>query len=81
MDAERAWLKLLNEDPLHPVSTDVFHDACQELLKLYAIEDRWEDAYPVMWMAYDHAAPADRPPLLAMRMRPELERVSRRSRW
>ena len=29
-----------------------------------------------MWTAYDHAAPVDRPVLLAMRMRPELERIS-----
>src|SRR5262249_10928947 len=45
-------------------------------LKLYAIEDRWEDAFPIMWLAYDRAAPADRPALLAMRMRPELQRVA-----
>jgi tetratricopeptide (TPR) repeat protein len=75
-DAEAAWLDLIKDDPLHPVSSDVFHDACQELLKLYAIEDRWEDAYPIMWTAYDRAAPVDRPVLLAMRMRPELERIT-----
>jgi Flp pilus assembly protein TadD len=75
-DAEAAWLEVIKEDPLHPVSPDVFHDACRELLKLYAIEDRWEDAYPVMWTAYDQAAPVDRPVLLAMRMRPELERIT-----
>jgi tetratricopeptide (TPR) repeat protein len=77
-DAESAWLELIKDDPLHPVAADIFHDGCQELLKLYAIGDRWEDAYPVMWTAYDHAAPADRPVLLAMRMRPELERVSQK---
>jgi tetratricopeptide (TPR) repeat protein len=75
-DAERAWLELVKDDPLHIAPADLFHDACRELLKLYAIEDRWEDAHPVMWLAYDHAAPADRPELLAMRMRPELERVT-----
>jgi len=75
-DAEAAWLELIKDDPLHPVSPDLFHDACRELLKLYAIEDRWEDAYPVMWTAYDRAAPVDRPVLLAMRMRPELERIT-----
>ena len=37
----------------------LYHDVCQELLTLYAIEDRWEDAFPVMWMAYDHANPVD----------------------
>ena len=75
-DAEAAWLELIKDDPLHPVSSDLFHDACQELLRLYALENRWEDAYAIMWAAYDHAAPVDRPVLLAMRMRAELERVA-----
>jgi tetratricopeptide (TPR) repeat protein len=75
-DAEAAWLELIQDDPLHPLPSELLHDACQGLLKLYAIEDRWEDAYPVMWTAYDHAAAVDRPVLLAMRMRPELERVA-----
>ena len=75
-DGEAAWLEAIKDDPLHPVSSDLFHDACQELLKLYAIEDRWEDAYPVIWTAYDHAAPGDHPVLLAMRIRSELERMS-----
>jgi len=77
-DAERAWLEAIKDDPLHPIPPDVLHDACQELLKLYAIEDRWEDAFPVMWVAYDHASPGDQPILLLMRMRPELERVSQK---
>jgi tetratricopeptide (TPR) repeat protein len=75
-DAEAAWLEAIEDDPLHPAPADLFHDACQELLKLYAIEDRFEDAYPVMWAAYDRAAPVDHPALLAMRIRPELERVA-----
>jgi tetratricopeptide (TPR) repeat protein len=75
-DAEAAWLELIKDDPLHPLAPEILHDACQSLLKLYAIEDRWEDAYPVMWTAYDHAAAIDRPDLLAMRMRPELERIA-----
>jgi tetratricopeptide (TPR) repeat protein len=75
-DAEAAWLDLIKDDPLHPVEPGLFHDACRELLKLYAIEDRWEDAYPVIWTAYDHADPVDRPAVLTMRMRPELERIT-----
>ncbi len=75
-DAEASWLELIKDDPLHPVPSDLFQDACQELLKIYAIENRWEDAYPVMWKAYDQASPVDQPALLAMRMRPELERVA-----
>jgi tetratricopeptide (TPR) repeat protein len=75
-DAEAVWLSAIRDDPLHPISPDLFHDICLELLKLYAVEDRWEDAYPVMWTAYDRASPAEYPVLLAMRIRPELERVA-----
>jgi tetratricopeptide (TPR) repeat protein len=75
-DAEDAWLNALRDDPVHPISPDLFHDVVQDLLKIYAIEDRWEDAYPVIWTAYDHASPAEHPDLLVMRMRPELERVA-----
>ena len=77
-DAERAWLEVIKDDPLHPVTPELYHDACQELLKIYAIEDRWEDAYPIIWKSYDHADPIDHPVLLTMRMRPELERVSQK---
>jgi tetratricopeptide (TPR) repeat protein len=76
-DAEAAWLAVVKEDPLHPVRPDVFHDASFELMKLYATEDRWEDAYPVMWRAYDEATtPRDRETLLTWRLRSELERVA-----
>ena len=83
-DAESAWQNLIKDDPLHPISAELMHDGCQALLKLYAIEDRWEDAFPVIWTAYDHAVAIDRPVLLAMRMRTELERVAPRrqsARW
>jgi tetratricopeptide (TPR) repeat protein len=75
-DAEAAWLEAIKDDPLHPLSLALYHDVCQEILKLYAIEDRWEDAFPVMWTAYDHANPVDHPVLLLMRLRCELERVA-----
>jgi tetratricopeptide (TPR) repeat protein len=75
-DAEAALLALLDADPLHPPDPGLYHDASQELLKIYAMEDRWEDAFPVIWKAFDHAAPADRPLMLTMRLRCELERVS-----
>jgi len=77
-DAERAWLEAIKEDPLHPIAPELLHDACQELLKLYANEDRWEDAFPVIWTAYDRASPDEQPVLLVMRMRSELERVSQK---
>jgi len=74
-DAEQAWLEVLKADPLHPVSPDIFHDTCQELLKLYALQDRWEDAYPIIWTAYDRAPEPEKLNWLIMRMRAELERV------
>jgi tetratricopeptide (TPR) repeat protein len=75
-DAEAALLAILDDDPLHPPDPGLYHDASQELLKIYALEDRWEDAYEVIWKAYDHAAPADQPLVLSMRIRSELERVA-----
>jgi tetratricopeptide (TPR) repeat protein len=75
-DAEAAWKAVIKDDPLHPAPADVFHDAAQELLGLYAIEDRWDDAHVVLWRAYDEASPADHPALLAMRIRSEVERVA-----
>src|SRR5262249_21119102 len=41
-DAETAWLRLIQEDPLHPVEPGLFDDACTALLELYATEDRWD---------------------------------------
>ena len=75
-DAEAALLAILDDDPLHPPDPGLYHDASQELLKIYAAEDRWEDAYGIIWKAYDHAAPPDRPLVLTMRLRCELERVA-----
>jgi tetratricopeptide (TPR) repeat protein len=75
-DAETAWLAVTNRDPLHPATSEIFHDASLELLKLYSNEDRWEDAYVIIWRAYQEASPADHPILLSMRLRSELERVA-----
>ncbi len=51
-DAEAALLAILDDDPLHRPDPGVYHDASQELLKIYAAEDRWEDAYGIIWKAY-----------------------------
>ena len=56
-DAEQAWLATIEDDPLHRIPLNIHHDACQELLKIYAIEDRWEDAYPIIWKSYDRSPP------------------------
>jgi len=75
-DAEGAWLEVIKDDPLHPVPPDIFHDTCQELLKLYALQNRWDDAYPIIWTAYDRAPASEKLNWLIMRMRAELERVA-----
>jgi tetratricopeptide (TPR) repeat protein len=75
-DAEAEWLAVVEADPLHASPPDIFHDAGRALLNLYALEDRWDDAKVVLWRLYDESPPSDRPGLLAMRMRSELERVA-----
>jgi tetratricopeptide (TPR) repeat protein len=76
-DAERAWLELIKDDPLHPVSAGLLSDAYKGLLKIYAILDHWEDAYPIIWNAYDRSSGSEeRLYWLTMRMRAELERVA-----
>jgi tetratricopeptide (TPR) repeat protein len=75
-EAEAAFLAVIEADPLHLPGAGLAHDASQELLKLYATEDRWDDAFHVLWTAYDRSAPADRPVLLSMRIRCELQRVA-----
>jgi tetratricopeptide (TPR) repeat protein len=75
-DAEAALLAVIDADPLHPANPAVFHDASQELLSLYATEDRWDDAHVILWKVYDRATPADRPTVLAMRIQSELERIA-----
>ncbi|MGC8639962.1 MAG: tetratricopeptide repeat protein, partial [Isosphaeraceae bacterium] len=64
-DAEAAWRAVIEDDPLHPVNLDIFHDACLELLRLYATEDRWDDHHVVLWAAYEKASPVDYPTLLS----------------
>jgi tetratricopeptide (TPR) repeat protein len=75
-DAETVWLALLKQNLPHAPSPAIFQDTCLELLRLYAIEDRWEDAAGLIWNAYDRAAPADRALWLIIRLRSELERVA-----
>ena len=75
-DAEAALLAVIDADPPHPADPAVFHDASQELLSLYATEDRWDNAHVILWKVYDRATPAYRPTVLAMRIQSELERIA-----
>jgi len=75
-DAEAALLAVIGADLLHPADSAVFHDASQELLSLYATENRWDDAHVILWKVYDRATPAYRPTVLARRIQSELERIA-----
>ena len=73
-DAEAALLAVIGIDLPHPADPAVFHDASQELLAIYATEDRVDDAHFILWKVYDRATPAYRPTVLAMQIQSELER-------
>jgi tetratricopeptide (TPR) repeat protein len=75
-DAETAWLKATEDDPLHPGPPDIVHDASLELLKLYSTEERWEELHKILWAAYERASPQDHLTLLSMRIRSEMERIA-----
>jgi tetratricopeptide (TPR) repeat protein len=75
-DAEAAWLKAIEDDPLHPGPPDVVHDASLELLKLYSTEERWEELHDILWNAYERADPQEHLALLSMRVLSELERIA-----
>ncbi|QEH35285.1 Tetratricopeptide repeat protein [Aquisphaera giovannonii] len=75
-DAEACWLPLIKDDPLHPTPPDVLDAASDQLLGIYATEDRWDDAADVIWETYDRVGPDRRYRLLGMRINSELERVA-----
>jgi predicted Zn-dependent protease len=76
-DAEAAWKLLVEDDPLHPVDPKLAGVATHDLLELYAVEGRWEDAVQLIWKRYGRSeVPAEREKLLNMRLRTELERIA-----
>ncbi len=75
-DAEAAWQVCIADDPLHPVPGVLLHGAAKELVVLYILESRMDDVRRTIWRAYDAATPAERPGVLVMRMRAELERIA-----
>jgi len=53
-----------------------FHGAARELIGLYILEGRLDEARRTVWRAYEASDRADRPGILVMRMRAELERIA-----
>jgi tetratricopeptide (TPR) repeat protein len=75
-DAEAAWKAVVEDDPLHPVEPKFVTAATRDLLELYAVEGRWDDAVKLIWKSYDRTNdPGEREALLNMRIRTELERI------
>lgn len=75
-DAERCLLALLPDDPLHPVPTEIFSDAGLKLIELYVTQERIDDAKSVIRQAYERASDDERPLVLGMRLRVELDRLA-----
>lgn len=75
-DAEAAWKVCFTDDPLHPTPTEYLGRVAQELVGLYVLEDRIEEARAIIWKSYELAEPIDHPQVLIMRVRVELERIA-----
>ena len=74
-DAEAAWKACIADDPLHPTPPPMFAGAARELVALYILEGRLDEARQVLWRAYDEATPIEKQGVLTMRLRAELERI------
>jgi thioredoxin-like negative regulator of GroEL len=79
-DAEAAWRACAADDPLHPASPGHRRAAAENLIKLYAAQERWDDAKAVAWALYDSAGPAERPGILILRLRTEVQRIAPETR-
>jgi thioredoxin-like negative regulator of GroEL len=76
-DAEAAWKALVEDDPFHPVDPKFATAATRDMLELYAVEGRWDDATQLIWKSYSRANDtAEREKLLNMRLRTELDRIA-----
>jgi tetratricopeptide (TPR) repeat protein len=75
-DAEAAWRACVQDDPLHPAPPAHRRAAAEALIKLYAAQERWEEANEVALRLLESAPPADRPGILILRLRTEVERIA-----
>ncbi|MDB5352415.1 MAG: Tetratricopeptide 1 repeat-containing protein [Planctomycetota bacterium] len=76
-DAERAFLGYLAIDPNHPTPRPKRLVVENNLLNLYADEDRWDEAQEIIWRAHRDAEglPMGRRKLMEMSLRSRLERA------
>jgi tetratricopeptide (TPR) repeat protein len=74
-DAEAAYHAYLRVDPNHPVDKPFEGLAEVELINLYALEERWEEARALIWRQYDRVRARGQDPheLLFMSLRTRLE--------
>ncbi len=73
--AEAAWRAYVRDDPNHPVGRPFLARAETELINVYTLEDRWDEARAVVWASYDRAESAEaREELAIMALRTFLER-------
>jgi tetratricopeptide (TPR) repeat protein len=79
-EAEAAWRACAADDPLHPAAPGHRRAAAENLIKLYAAQERWDEANEVAWWLYDPAGPGERPGILILRLRTEVQRIAPETR-
>jgi tetratricopeptide (TPR) repeat protein len=75
-DAEAAWKASLADDPLHAIPVASLTAGARELLELYQLEGRGDEARAVLWSLHDRADPASRATLLARLLNLDRERAA-----
>ncbi|HEV3168423.1 MAG TPA: tetratricopeptide repeat protein [Isosphaeraceae bacterium] len=64
--AEAAWKASLAVDPFHPTPAEALTGSVTELVKLYSIEERWQEARGLLWWAYRQTNPSERGQILIL---------------
>jgi tetratricopeptide (TPR) repeat protein len=77
-DSEAAWKACIVDDPFHPAPPRLFHGAAKDLVALYVLEGRLDEARRVLGRAFEEATPEERSGVLLTRVRLELERIDHR---
>src|SRR5262249_51784224 len=72
-DAEAAWRQYIADDPNHPQLKPFERRVEVELINLLALEDRWDEARELIWMAIEHGDHSAHEDLLVMSLRSHLE--------